>query len=393
MKLESINKIRSGYLDHVKVMFSVLEEVEQDTQVRERTVSLNPQNWKKVKDAYDNLAYDFQTLLLLGIVCHDIGKTVKWLDHARLGARMVRALPIRTIIEDNDIVKERGWRGNLTPKKATKFLKFLIEFHEIYGNFFTGEQSLLGFEPIMLGLPKHLIRPFLDTLLILTVAEVSSQDKQGYLYNSKVERYDEAKREILDRMKVPRDALRRSLLRHGSNKAEVVSRILGLAYSYSTHIDEFKQNYRSTVERAFNEVAKEFEGSEDGFVSAVAGIRKLAYALRWCDRLSGTLSDDGSAKPADGLKALIRLIWILTQPIWRAPENSIFELRFPPVVSLDVISKLKGKLRPSVLEATGSIDFNRFMRNKKWEPLQGSLSVEYVETISKEVIVLDVGMR
>lgn len=389
-KLKSIERVRGGYLEHENAMFSVLEEVEG---IRKRTGFLNERNWEKIRKTYNSLDHDFQTLLLLGIVCHDIGKSIRSLDHAQLGVKIVRKLPTSTIIEDSDIVKERGGLQKLTLEQATTFLEFLVEFHEVYGNFFTGEQSLLGFEPIMLRLPKHLIKSFFDTLFILTVAEVGSQSEHGYLYNSRVERYAEAESEILDRMDVAPDKLRRNLLDHGTNGAEVVARIFGLAYSYSTHIDKFKQSYYSTVEGALGVVAKEVGGSKNDFVSGVARIRKFAYALRWCDKLSGMLLDDGSAKPADGLEALIRLIWILTRPTWGAPENTIFEIRFPSEVDPDVCSRLKDRLGPGVLEGIGSIDFGWFMKNKKWKLLEGTLSVEYAEIIDEEVIILNLRIR
>ena len=259
-----------------------------------RTGFLGGEEWATLTDFYSSLEYDVETLLWLAIIYHDIGKYIHRHDHAAKSGRLIGDLSPDELISQNDLLNERPWRDEpLELDEAAGFLKQLVEFHEVYGNYTTGEQSLLGFEPIIQQVPaKHLER-FLDVLLILAALDVAGTGPEGFLYKIKVRQYQRAREDVLGCRSAD---VRPSLSALASQQSEIVERVTALAYSYGSRdfYDRYEDHLREVGIAFGDEMALLCRGgiqspneTRDQFFGALARIRKMAYALRNFGELTG----------------------------------------------------------------------------------------------------------
>jgi hypothetical protein len=395
-KLASVRRLRRDLLGHVDTMLSVLEELDWPRGGR-RTRFLNDESWRAVKRAYDSLGGDFRALLVMGVVLHDVGKLGRWDVHADIGAAMVADLLQRVPPETTDLGVELGiGGGGLPASRAAELLVLLVKHHEVYGNFFTGEQSLLGWEPVVRELRRGPIEKLLDTMMLLTVAEVASQGADGFLLNTRITRYLSASKAVRDWVaanqglpdSTARTAAREFLISQGEAPEECVKRIVGLAHSYSPWIDQHWLDYVSSVRQALaEEELLSSQSDMQAFAKSFARVRKLAYALRWCEALSGELRRDGAGKSIEGLRQLIRLLWLVTRPASWCLAQRVFEVRFPPVVDGRACSEVATHLGALTAEVDPCYSDIDPIRSKGWQPMEGLLI--RVAREDDEEVVLD----
>lgn len=353
--LQSLSRFRRGLLGHVETMFAVLEELERPRGGR-RLRFLTEENWLAIQRIYDHLGPDFRALLILGVVFHDIGKFAQWDVHAHVGADMVADLFRRVPIHHTDLGAELaiGSGGQFPASQAGELLRLLVKHHEVYGNFFTGEQSLLGWESVVVELRSGPIGKFLETVILLTVADVASQANDGYLYNRRIASYLSAHQTILDWVSANRTLsdrqaqlrVREELVSYGADLEACVTRVAGLSHSFSPDMDRDWPRYMRAAREAI--ITSGLIASGQGaaaFAGLLTRVKKLPYALRWCEKVSGTLQADGSGKPVAQLKRLVALLWVILRPLaWRRGQGRVVEVRFPVAVDEGVCGNLAEKL-------------------------------------------------
>ncbi|MBN1782428.1 hypothetical protein JW948_14935 [bacterium] len=377
-----IQQFRNGFLNHVDAMFGVLEELEQDSRGT-RTGLLSDDHWSALRTMLHTLEPDFYALLVSGIMFHDIGKMIQKHDHAALGIRMLQGPGVGDSILNSGLIREL--MPGRTPKPHFwEWLQLLVMRHEVCGNFFTGEQSWLAWENVirplleMPGISFSEIRQFVHVLVLLTVTDVGSIGEHTLLFNTRIRRYltgvDRILKRIHHRMPLSGnsgEAFRCFLLEqdqgdYQDGESELVRRILCLTHGFAQHIDAEYPNYRKAVEAALAEVMAGSGDDESRFSYALARIRKLAYALRWFESLSGKLRSDGMGKPEEDLEDAVRLLWILCRPA--EGNDRIFEIQFPPEVNQDHCRRLKEMLRNAPLSDITGPDPGEFGSGHEWVP-------------------------
>ncbi|NLF69552.1 MAG: hypothetical protein GX575_10925 [Candidatus Anammoximicrobium sp.] len=392
MPLKLPEQIREYFLVHQNAMFEAWESVENNTQQAKSgggTAHLDDENWGILRRLYDGLPKDVKTLLLLAVIYHDIGKPIHGSGHAARGTRMLVALNEDEAILQSAVVREGGWDGNVfEPGKAFTFLTHLVEFHEVYGNYATGEQSLLGFEPILASIYKAKLdlNHFLDALLILGALDVAGTGKKGYLYNVKIQQYMRARKKA---SKAGKDlqGRREQLIALGSKEAELVPRVMALAYSYGSKT--FYDNYEEVAMSVKNEFLTEVgslcppKTEKESFFDALSRIRKMAYALRHFGIITGVPQANPPIWPPQeggSLKALIRLLWILAIPV-RGKPDEVFEINFLPKPDEDAALTLRTQLesqgwRDNLQNCDAVNIANNLLSGTPWKPLDG-LSIQH----------------
>lgn len=347
---------------------------------------------------HKELGGGFHRLLLLGIVYHDIGKLAQWDIHADVGGKMIDAIAGQVCVSTMDLGTDPARDADgIPPEQEAELLKLLVRYHDVYGNFFTGEQSLVGCEPIALAfrrdsLGKHL-DGFLDTLVLLTVAEVGSLGEDTFLYNGRVRRYLTASEEIRRWVREngnPDDGEARSgprdcFMAHASTPNECAARVVGLTHSFSPKIDQDGKQYEKSVNHAMSRVFQTKSKAAE-FASSFARIRKLMYALRWFEQLSGELRDGECEKPSPNLEKVVRLLWILTRPAANIQGTKLIEIRFPSSVDDHACARLERQLGDESIYCRATSGDLPSLATRPWTPLPG-LSVTQVKESDDEMVL------
>lgn len=363
--MQRMNKIRVGYLNHTDLMFSIIEQIEEG---KNRPPKISKKHREELQKTYKGLKANYKSLLLLGITYHDIGKQFVWRGHADIGTDIFEFAFKKAYFDNNsriDII--RGyWKRRLKKPHAHLFLKLLIKHHEVLGNCFTGEQTVLAFIPVFNKLKKtnkNLIGPFLEVLLLLTVCEVGSV---GYLDNTKIDYYFG----ILKELKKPKGSkynfLKKQLLEHVRDDKNFTNRLRGLGYSFSGCMDHHKKDYEAAIDENIKIIAEKKELNIEDFKEGMLKIIKFAYALGHFNNLtgmaSGTRDDDDNSR----LKALIILLWSMAN-VANACKNKLNEIEF--------------------LEDPGKIDYDKF-KNKLIK--NGVKSIDEINLpLNKDTKILD----
>ncbi len=334
--LASVAQIRE-YLAHQDAILDALKQLDHCTGSTScgRLGLLNDAELATLRGYYNNLSEDVRTLLVHAVVCHDIGKFVHKTGHAALGSQLLGGLGTEAIAQ-SAVVKELGWQGDAVGEEdsadAAKFLTTLVEFHEVYGNYATGEQSLLGFVPIVERVDSGCLLQLLDALLILGAMDAAATGKEGYLYSVKVRQYTRARDHIRN---APKDeSLESKLIEKGADEEELTERVMALAYSYGSK--KFYDEYSDELGKVRSQFIEEVDTLCDdqirkSFYDALSRMRKMAYALKHFGLLTGVPAANPPVWPPKeygAVETLIRLLWILALPVRSEPEM-IFEIDFP----------------------------------------------------------------
>jgi len=341
--LEVTKTQREKTYQHTAGMLSVLEEFEQGSR-GERTEALGAE-WDKAKTIYDTLTQEQKLLLYLGVPCHDIYKPFASRDHAEKGYQLLKASRESFVDGRLDIAEAILGKGATLTGELFDDLLFLVRHHEFLGNFFTGEQTLSGAKPILKKFKKRLadLPGFLNVLRLLTVAEVGSYDKSGYLSAWKFRRYAEAIDGVL-RM-APKTEYNEV-----ATEKETCQRILGLVYAFADpdKLDTLHDAYESSVKMALEKA-----GVNDGFPQRFDRLAKLSYGLQWLQILSGGKNFEGRVKDADELVLLIKGLDKL------ASMGKKVKSRVEIVFKDDVTPKEAGDAEQALRDADGEFQIKR----------------------------------
>jgi hypothetical protein len=357
---EMIKTIQTKTYRHTEGIFEVCKEIASGTPGQRMKKLVSGGALANLTVMYNSLPNDLRSLLILGILYHDITKPLKSVGHAAQAAKLVKPLSFKVLIQNTDIVNAMGgWQKKISKTDAKAMLYFLIKYHESLGNFFTGEQNLLGFFPLLCRLPMNLRPQFMDLLLLLTVAEVGSYGATGYLAQRKYDRYMDAFKFIKNiKTKIRADS-RNKLYRISLRRPEIIKRLIGLIYAYAQDIDQEYPRYETSITHSLNQA--KIEGSlTESFPDEFARITKLSYGLVWLDAISNNEQQQSQKNPI----IVIRLLTLLCRVVKIFPKDMFFEFVFPANPDSDrlnrIVPLIKARLNDPI--SVRGADFGQFSK-------------------------------
>jgi hypothetical protein len=116
-----VRNVQTKTFRHVEGMFEVLKEIA-SAEGGPRTSNLESRGSRaNLTETYNLLKDDLRSLLMLGVLYHDITKPLKSVGHAMQAAKILEPIDFYSDIKDTDVVRDMGgWHEDVTEAEAKR---------------------------------------------------------------------------------------------------------------------------------------------------------------------------------------------------------------------------------------------------------------------------------